>query len=170
MTELPIQGSESRTERAVCAQSLCPTLCNPWTVVQARRLQCVAISSCRRSPLLRDCNHRSCHICIAGRFFTTSTTWQVKVHESEQTLGGSEGQGSVVCLSSWGCKELDMKLRTKQQSFPSIILGILHILSHTTSQLPPMRSALLLSNNVTLITPRSSYVTGYVVVAQQSWD
>ena len=26
-------------------------------------------------------------------------------HESEQTLGDSEGQGSLVCL--WGCKELD---------------------------------------------------------------
>ena len=29
-------------------------------------------------------------------------------HESEQTLGDSEGQGSLVCCSPWGCKELDM--------------------------------------------------------------
>ena len=29
-------------------------------------------------------------------------------HESERTLGGSEGQGSLACCSSWGCKELDM--------------------------------------------------------------
>ena len=28
-------------------------------------------------------------------------------HESEQTLGESEGQGSLVCCSSWGYKELD---------------------------------------------------------------
>ena len=27
--------------------------------------------------------------------------------EFEQTLGDSEGQGSLVCCSSWGCKELD---------------------------------------------------------------
>ena len=26
--------------------------------------------------------------------------------ELEQTLGDSEGQGSLACCSSWGCKEL----------------------------------------------------------------
>ena len=29
-------------------------------------------------------------------------------HEFEQTLGDSEGQGSLACCSSWGCKESDM--------------------------------------------------------------
>ena len=28
-------------------------------------------------------------------------------HESEQTLGDSQGEGSSVCYSSWGCKELN---------------------------------------------------------------
>ena len=28
-------------------------------------------------------------------------------YEFEQTLGDSEGQGSLVCCSSWGHKELD---------------------------------------------------------------
>ena len=28
--------------------------------------------------------------------------------KSEQTLGDSEGQGSLVCCSPWGHKELDM--------------------------------------------------------------
>ena len=28
-------------------------------------------------------------------------------HEFEQTLGDSEGQGSMVCCSPWGRKELD---------------------------------------------------------------
>ena len=28
-------------------------------------------------------------------------------HEIEQTLGNSEGQGSLACCSPWGCKELD---------------------------------------------------------------
>ena len=32
---------------------------------------------------------------------------QLNGHESEQTLRESEGQGSQVCYSSWGCKELD---------------------------------------------------------------
>ena len=29
-------------------------------------------------------------------------------HEFEQTLGDTEGQGSLVCCSPWGCKESDM--------------------------------------------------------------
>ena len=33
---------------------------------------------------------------------------QLNGHEFEQTLGDSEGQGSLVCCCSWGCKELDM--------------------------------------------------------------
>ena len=33
--------------------------------------------------------------------------YQLNGHESEQTLGESEGQGSLVCCSSWGYKELD---------------------------------------------------------------
>ena len=33
---------------------------------------------------------------------------QLNGHEFEQTLGECEGQGSLVCCSSWGCKELDM--------------------------------------------------------------
>ena len=32
---------------------------------------------------------------------------QLNRHESEQALGDSEGQGSPVCCSPWGCKELD---------------------------------------------------------------
>ena len=28
-------------------------------------------------------------------------------HEFKQTLGDSEGQGSLVCCSTWGGKELD---------------------------------------------------------------
>ena len=29
-------------------------------------------------------------------------------HEFEQTLGDSEGQGSLVCCRPWGCRESDM--------------------------------------------------------------
>ena len=32
---------------------------------------------------------------------------QLNGHEFKQTLGDSEGQGSLVCYSPWGCKELD---------------------------------------------------------------
>ena len=32
---------------------------------------------------------------------------QLNGHECEQTLGDGEGQGSLTCCSSWGCKESD---------------------------------------------------------------
>ena len=36
---------------------------------------------------------------------------QLNGHEFEQTPGDSEGQGSLVCCSPWGRKELDMTER-----------------------------------------------------------
>jgi len=33
---------------------------------------------------------------------------QLNGHEFAQALGDGEGQGSLACCSSWGCKELDM--------------------------------------------------------------
>ena len=33
--------------------------------------------------------------------------YQLKGHEFEQTLGDSEGQGSLMCCSPWGRKESD---------------------------------------------------------------
>ena len=35
-------------------------------------------------------------------------THSIKGHEFEQTPGDGEGQGSLLCCSSWGHKELDM--------------------------------------------------------------
>ena len=42
--------------------------------------------------------------------------------EFEQTLGDSDGQGSLVCCGSWGCKESDMTepLNNISQSQPDI--------------------------------------------------
>ena len=34
--------------------------------------------------------------------------WQLNGHKFEQTPGDSEGQGSLVCCSPWGRKELGM--------------------------------------------------------------
>ena len=36
-------------------------------------------------------------------------------HEFEQALGDGEGQGSLVCCSPWGCKELDTTVTEQQQ-------------------------------------------------------
>ena len=43
-------------------------------------------------------------------------------HEFEQTLGDSEGQGSLACCSPWGCKELDT---TEQQHTPYKVIIML---------------------------------------------
>ena len=42
-------------------------------------------------------------------------------HESEQTLGDSEGQGSLACCSPWDHKELDttQQLKHKQWVIPT---------------------------------------------------
>ena len=37
-------------------------------------------------------------------------------HEFEQTLGDSEGQGSLVCYSPWGHKESDMIQQLKNNN------------------------------------------------------
>ena len=36
---------------------------------------------------------------------------QLNRYQFEQTLGDCEGQGNLVCCSTWGCKELDMTKR-----------------------------------------------------------
>ena len=36
-------------------------------------------------------------------------------HEFEQTLGDSEGQGSLACCSPWGCKELNTTKRLNKK-------------------------------------------------------
>ena len=41
---------------------------------------------------------------------------QVNKHEFEQALGDTEGQGSLVCCSLWGCKELDTTDRLNNNS------------------------------------------------------
>ena len=71
------------------AQSLqsCPTLCNPLGcsppnssvqgILQARILEWVAMSSSRGSSWPRDQTLISTSLALAGRFFSTSTTWKV---------------------------------------------------------------------------------------------
>ena len=41
---------------------------------------------------------------------------QLKGHESEQTLGDSEGQGSLACCRPWGCG-VRHNLATEQQQY-----------------------------------------------------
>ena len=72
----------------VCARSFqsCPTLCDLWTVthqaplsmgiLQARRLEWVAMPHSRGSSKPRDQTCIFFVSCIVGRFFTTSTTWE----------------------------------------------------------------------------------------------
>ena len=45
---------------------------------------------------------------------------QLDGHKSEQIPLVSDGQGSLVCCSPWGCKELDMTEQLNNKSFPKI--------------------------------------------------
>ena len=40
---------------------------------------------------------------------------QLNGHEFEQAPGVGDGQGSLVCFSTWGCKVSDMTERLNQQ-------------------------------------------------------
>ena len=40
---------------------------------------------------------------------------QLDGHQFEQALGVGDGQGNMMCLSSWGHKESDMTEATQQQ-------------------------------------------------------
>ena len=44
---------------------------------------------------------------------------QLNRHEFEQTLGDSEGQGSLACCGSWSCKESDLATTRGAPFWPS---------------------------------------------------
>ena len=48
-------------------------------------------------------------------------------HESEQTLGDSEGQGSLMCCSPWGCKQSDMTEGLNNNKWSSVCLWKIYI-------------------------------------------
>ena len=56
-------------------------------------------------------------------------------HESEQTLGDSEGQGSLVCYSPWGHEESDMtewlnnKVRVLGKELEDVVLNFLDLIA-----------------------------------------
>ena len=45
---------------------------------------------------------------------------QFNGHEFVQTPGDSEGQGSLACCSSWGCKESDMTERLSNNKLKNV--------------------------------------------------
>ena len=53
---------------------------------------------------------------------------QLDGHELEQTLGDSEGQGSLVCCSPWGHKEFDKteQLNRNKQCLEKGIFNLLY--------------------------------------------
>ena len=87
-----------------------------------------------------DCSHEIKRCFLLGRKAMTNlnsilksrdTTLPTKVHlvtamvfpvvvygcEFEQTLGDSEGQGSLACCNPWGLKQSDMTEQLQHQSF-----------------------------------------------------
>jgi len=49
---------------------------------------------------------------------------QLNGHESEQTLGDGEGQGSLACCSPRGCKELDTTERLNNKMEAMAVMNI----------------------------------------------
>ena len=47
-------------------------------------------------------------------------------HKFEQTPGDGDGQGSLVCCSPWGRKELDMSERLSQTLYTKILSSFLY--------------------------------------------
>ena len=47
-------------------------------------------------------------------------------HEFEQSLGDCEGQGSLVCCSLWGCKELDETEQLNDNNQDSCLKNPMH--------------------------------------------
>ena len=52
-------------------------------------------------------------------------------HEFEQTLGDSDGQGSLECCSPWGHKELDVTASEYQQKCINVCHILLKICRYT---------------------------------------
>ena len=55
---------------------------------------------------------------------------QINGHELEQTLGNSEGEGSLACCSPWGCKELDITEQLNNNNAIWILTAHACVLSH----------------------------------------
>ena len=47
---------------------------------------------------------------------------QLNGHEFEQALGDGEGQGSLPCCSSWGCKDSDTNEQLNNNADPKMVL------------------------------------------------
>ena len=99
--------------RSVCDPVDCNALgFSVQGILQARILECVAISSSRRSPRPRDQTRDSCVSCIAGRFFTIEpsgrsgedhkTAW-AHVCMRQQPWQRKSPLWVLSCFITWNC-------------------------------------------------------------------
>ena len=94
-----------------CAQS-CLTLCDPTDyslpgssvhgIFQARMLGWVAISFSRGSSRPGDRTHVFCFSWIAGGFFTTGITWEVRLQSSSLALSINRGWVKLTWITAGG--------------------------------------------------------------------
>ena len=64
---------------------------------------------------------------------------QLNEHEVEQTQGGSEGQGSLVCCNPWGSQRVGHALVTEQQQ-PTFECLLFTVLSTDLIQFNPPKN------------------------------
>ena len=80
-------------------------------------------------------------------------------HEFEQAAGDSEGQGSLVCLSPWGCKESDMTYwLNNEQQWWSVIFDVMTAVVLWCRELHPYKTV----NVIHKLCVSSNYSTNYL--------
>ena len=66
----------------------------------------------------------------------------LSVHGFGQTLGDSEGQGSLVCCSPWGHKESDMTKQLNNNNMCMLLLNRAWVYSRDAQQSQPIDTRL----------------------------
>ena len=85
--------------------------------------------------------------CLAHAIYSKIIHW-LNGQEFEQTLGDSEGQGSLMCCSSWGHKEWDM---TEWLNWTDIYIYVNHTIQIHCTPLPPVVFIHLFSVSVSFL-------------------
>ena len=102
--------------------------------LQARILEWVAISYFRGSSQHRDPTPISRVSCIAGRFFTTSTTWEASLSNKEREKEQGEGVGFFTQTHITLKQKTEKQLGSRKPSRSRAPLGSSFCMLYSTSQ------------------------------------
>ena len=74
-------------------------------------------------------------------------------HEFEQASGVGDGQGGLVCCSSWGHKESDTTegLNQTEQFFPGLFTGVIYLVpyfEYSLKQIIPLKKYIVVYTHI----------------------